>query len=113
MLALLAVAPIAFTGCWWSSDCDGNYSVKVVNDTDDSITVDYQHSDCCCDVRLTESVSIRIGETDSALIEVTDEFYDAHIHVTYNGETVEYDIDPDYWGYDRVVVRLEDFEHAN
>lgn len=106
-------ASVLLSGCWWDSDYDGNYDVHVVNETNRTITVSYDTSVEDCDCYQVDSVDTRIDAGSEKWIFVNDTGFDAEIFVEYDGVVHRYDIDPDYWGEDRVTVRVEDFQHNN
>ncbi|MFM2091470.1 MAG: hypothetical protein RLZZ127_1959 [Planctomycetota bacterium] len=105
LLALPLAAGMSGCGIFWDQD-GGNISVLVENRTDATIAVYYDtvESDGATD---GEHELIRPGR--SAWVDVEDEGWDGEVTVEYLGRFHTYDIDPDFWATDEIVVRTSHF----
>jgi hypothetical protein len=111
----IVVIIVSVSGCmFWSSDENGNYYVRVNNNTDNVIVVYYNINHAAYDGTINDyhwysnaNISISAGEHE--IIEVQDEFYDADVRIDYKGTIKRYDIDPDFFGWDEIDVNISDF----
>jgi hypothetical protein len=101
LLTLPLVLALSGCGIVWDQD-GGNISVLVENHTDATITVYYDTVESDGDID-GEYELIRPGR--SAWVDVDDEGWDGEVTVEYLGRFHTYDIDPDFWATDEVIVR--------
>lgn len=103
--AFVLLSALAGTGCddFWSDD-DGHVTVR--NHTDRTITVYYDRA-YGEDESQWSKTTIRAGDRET--IRIDSEFWDAEILVVYCGYAKAYDVDLDYFGWDKVNVYVWDF----
>jgi hypothetical protein len=104
-LALPLVVVLSGCGIFWDQD-GGNISVRVENRTEATIVVFYDSVETDGDV---DSGSELIPPGRSEWVDVDDEGWDGEITVQYQGRFHTYDIDPDFWATDEIVVRPSHF----
>ena len=101
LLALPLAAGMSGCGIFWDQD-GGNISVWVENRTDATITVYFDTVESDGD---TDDGYELIDPGDGEWVDVADEGWDGEVTVRYQGRYHTYDIDPDFWATDEIVVR--------
>ncbi len=97
---------LVISGCWWSH-ADGNVELTVTNKTSSTVTVGYRYYDDFFATDFGNTISLGPGKT--LTVRAFDKLGDTDVTVACDGVTREYEIDPDFWGDDSLIIRLADF----